>query len=102
MFRRPPRSTRTDTLVPYTTRCRSEDLGGFPQLVPIVRNSRAGSKMAIAAVICAGDMAKLPHLVAAERAIRNGHAQHIGMQLQIKAVLQPQRLELVQIGRAHV
>src|SRR3546814_16228371 len=51
--------------------------------------------MAIAAVICAGDMAKLPHLAAAERAIRNGHAQHIGMQLQIKAVLQPQRLELV-------
>src|SRR3546814_7729402 len=40
-------------------------------------------------------MAKLPHLAAAERAIRNGHAQHIGMQLQIKAVLQPQRLELV-------
>src|SRR3546814_15468840 len=23
MIRRPPRSTRTDTLVPYTTRCRS-------------------------------------------------------------------------------
>src|SRR3546814_17291362 len=24
MLRRPPRSTRTDTLVPYTTRCRSQ------------------------------------------------------------------------------
>src|SRR3546814_10373472 len=70
-----------------------ENLGGVLQLDPIVLNILAGSKMAIAAVICAGDMAKLPHLVAAERAIRNGHAQHIGMQLQIKAVLQPQRSE---------
>src|SRR3546814_5712550 len=28
MKRRPPRSTRTDTLFPYTTLCRSEDRGG--------------------------------------------------------------------------
>src|SRR3546814_7913013 len=26
MIRRPPRSTRTDTLFPYTTLCRSQDL----------------------------------------------------------------------------
>src|SRR3546814_8620928 len=28
MIRRPPRSTRTDTLVPYTTLCRANDMGG--------------------------------------------------------------------------
>src|SRR3546814_10261148 len=28
MIRRPPRSTRTDTLFPYTTRCRSRASGG--------------------------------------------------------------------------
>src|SRR3546814_16893553 len=28
MFRRPPRSTRHDTLVPYTTRCRSRQHRG--------------------------------------------------------------------------
>src|SRR3546814_20997438 len=29
MIRRPPRSTRTDTLFPYTTRFRSADAGGM-------------------------------------------------------------------------
>src|SRR3546814_5961923 len=31
MIRRPPRSTRTDTLFPYTTLFRSEDLAGIEQ-----------------------------------------------------------------------
>src|SRR3546814_9609585 len=31
MFRRPPRSTRTDTLFPYTTLCRSE----FPASIAV-------------------------------------------------------------------
>src|SRR3546814_4472853 len=31
MIRRPPRSTRTDTLFPYTTRCRSGPGGGHAQ-----------------------------------------------------------------------
>src|SRR3546814_14083991 len=48
-----------------------ENLGGVLQLDPIVLNILAGSKMAIAAVICAGDMANLPHMAAAERALRN-------------------------------
>src|SRR3546814_4033607 len=30
MIRRPPRSTRTDTLLPYTTLCRSDDLPRRP------------------------------------------------------------------------
>src|SRR3546814_18984254 len=36
MIRRPPRSTRTDTLFPYTTLFRSADLGG--QRDPVFRN----------------------------------------------------------------
>src|SRR3546814_16442868 len=31
MIRRPPRSTRTDTLFPYTTLCRSQDEGAAEQ-----------------------------------------------------------------------
>src|SRR3546814_2929046 len=30
MIRRPPRSTRTDTLLPYTTRCRSPQARNWP------------------------------------------------------------------------
>src|SRR3546814_8929549 len=33
MFRLPPRSTRTDTLSPYTTLFRSEPVGGLVQLI---------------------------------------------------------------------
>src|SRR3546814_1812368 len=32
MIRRPPRSTRTDTLFPYTTLFRSAPVGGWPAL----------------------------------------------------------------------
>src|SRR3546814_5800696 len=36
MIRRPPRSTRTDTLFPYTTRFRSAAYPGFPERIEIV------------------------------------------------------------------
>src|SRR3546814_5673672 len=36
MVRRPPISTRTDTLLPYTTLCRSLDAGGERRLVAVV------------------------------------------------------------------
>src|SRR3546814_7859429 len=39
MIRRPPRSTRTDTLFPYTTLFRSHDIDW---LVPIVADAEAG------------------------------------------------------------
>src|SRR3546814_16105192 len=35
MIRRPPRSTRTDTLFPYTTLCRSEAEAGGQQVVAV-------------------------------------------------------------------
>ncbi len=49
--------------------------------------------MAVAAVVFARDLGKLAQLQHRERAIRNGDAQHIGVQLQINAIHQPQRLE---------
>src|SRR3546814_20867048 len=36
MIRRPPGSTRTDTLFPYTTLCRSVLLGGFAALSGLI------------------------------------------------------------------
>src|SRR3546814_15131527 len=42
MIRRPPRSTRTDTLFPYTTLFRSPALAALPLVVPI-RSLCAGS-----------------------------------------------------------
>src|SRR3546814_16168705 len=33
MLRRPPRSTRTDTLFPYTTLCRSRAVAGIAQIL---------------------------------------------------------------------
>src|SRR3546814_6985182 len=38
MIRRPPRSTRTDTLFPYTTLFRSSSNDGFRCALPILRN----------------------------------------------------------------
>src|SRR3546814_13806842 len=39
MIRRPPRSTRTDTLFPYTTLCRSRLQGGETIAAPLVLSS---------------------------------------------------------------
>src|SRR3546814_17556847 len=36
MIRRPPRSTRTDTLFPYTTLFRSQSLTGFVDILDLV------------------------------------------------------------------
>src|SRR3546814_15655733 len=41
MIRRPPRSTRTDTLFPYTTLFRSEAGGRNPRLTEIEQTARA-------------------------------------------------------------
>src|SRR6056297_2431843 len=49
MIRRPPRSTRTDTLFPYTTLFRSPDAGLEPQHVALdVRSVAFGTRLEIA------------------------------------------------------
>src|SRR3546814_16645603 len=44
MIRRPPRSTRTDTLFPYTTLFRSPLLSGKPRLLCVVHAERADDR----------------------------------------------------------
>ena len=72
-----------------------QNIGRLLQLDPIVLDVLPRREMAVAAIICAGDMAEHPHLPAVQRPIGDGDAQHIGVKLQIEAVLQAQRLELI-------
>src|SRR3546814_6525085 len=65
MIRRPPRSTRTDTLFPYTTLFRSVDpllsVDDFPAVVGMVRTVNA----VIAVDRCLHDIGHLGHRLAA-------------------------------------
>ena len=72
-----------------------QQIAAFFQLDPVILDILPRGEMAVIAVIFARDVRQHPHLAAVERAVRNGNAQHIGVQLQIEAVHQPQRLELV-------
>ena len=72
-----------------------ENIGGIGQLDPVILNILAGGEMTIVTIIFARDMGEHVHLLAAQRAIGNGNPQHIGVELQIEAVHQSQRLELV-------
>src|SRR3546814_5140146 len=47
MIRRPPRSTRTDTLFPYTTLFRSLDEGPNPELVDFTRRLKVAAVLAV-------------------------------------------------------
>src|SRR3546814_9459766 len=47
MIRRPPRSTLTDTLFPYTTPFRSQDKEAFASLYPVIRRTPEGGLKAV-------------------------------------------------------
>ena len=51
--------------------------------------------MAVAAIVLPRDVRQHAKLARVQRAIGNGDAEHVGVQLQVYAVHQPQRLELV-------
>ncbi len=51
--------------------------------------------MAIATVILVRDVCQHVHLARIERAVGDRDAQHVGVELQVEAVHQPQRPELV-------
>src|SRR5690606_38796757 len=55
----------------------------------------AGSEMTEAAVVYPSDVRELAQLPRRQRAVRHVHAQHVRVKLQVDAVLQPQRLELI-------
>lgn len=65
------------------------------QLDPIILQVRSRGEVAIALVIFTRDLTQLAHLRRVQRAIGDGDAQHIGVQLKIEAVHQAQRLELI-------
>ncbi len=71
----------------------SHRVGQFGELDPMELDVLASCEMTVAAVVFARDLGKLAQLQRRERAIRNGDAQHIGVQLQVDAIHQPQRLE---------
>ena len=55
----------------------------------------ARREVAVAAIVAARDRGELAQLPARQRAVGNGDAQHVGVELQVEAVGQPQRLELL-------
>ena len=65
------------------------------ELDPVELDVLPGGEMAVAAVVAARDMRQHAHLLRRQRAVGDGDPQHVGVQLQIDAVHQPQRLELV-------
>ena len=67
----------------------------FRELDPVELDVLARGEVAVAAVVPPRDMRQPAHLVRRQRAVGNGDPQHVGVQLQIDAVHQPQRLEFV-------
>ncbi len=65
----------------------------FGELDPVILDVLPRGEMAVAAVVLARDMRQHAQLRRRQRAVGDGDAQHIGVQLQIDAVHQPQRLE---------
>ena len=67
----------------------------FGELDPVELDVLPGGEMAVAAIVAPRDMRQLPQLLRRQRAVGDRDAKHIGVQLQIDAVLQPQHLEFV-------
>ena len=79
----------------FNRRQLGENVRRLFQLDPVVLNIGAGREMAIVTVMFARDLSQHAQLAAAEVAVGNRHAQHIGMTLVIQTVLQTQRLEFL-------
>src|SRR3546814_15108409 len=107
MIRRPPRSTRTDTLFPYTTLFRSLRADDRHRLAAVVTPIAAVALLVeareVGAVVADGALAE-PALVHVHGIL--GDALH-QQDRQVAARQQPQQLHLavphhLEIGRAHV
>jgi hypothetical protein len=72
-----------------------QDVRRVLQLHPVELDVLTRGHVAVALVVGPGDPGQATRLGGVQRAIRDGHPQHVGVQLQIEAVHQPQRLELV-------
>ena len=72
-----------------------QDVGDVGELGPVELQVLARGEVAGAAVVGARDVGELAQLARGQRAVGDGDAQHVGVQLQIDAVHEAQRLELV-------
>ena len=70
-------------------------VGRVLELDPVELQVLARREMAVAAVVLARDVGELAQLARRQRAVGDGDAQHVGMELQVEAVGQPERLELL-------
>src|SRR3546814_7567004 len=112
MIRRPPRSTRTDTLFPYTTLFRSREILA---IALAARDRLFGGRPIIALAVIAvvadiGDLAIDPLIDAREqlllvqpgRSVRPAQIRLHQRRGRGAANMVPARIEARQIGRAHV
>ena len=72
-----------------------QQVGHLFQLDPVVLDVLAGGEMAVVAIVFARDHGELAKLDRRQHAIGNRNPQHVGVKLQIEAVHQPQRFELI-------
>ena len=73
----------------------AQDGGSVFQLDPVELEVLARGEVAVALVVFTADLGQLAELRRGQDAVGNGDAQHIGVKLEIQAVHQAQRLELV-------
>src|SRR3546814_18312631 len=106
MFRRPPGSTRTDPLLPYTTLFRSE-IGVRVVLVgaerPVLQH-RHGQVLAYAVELRAGHCGVRGHVLTGEggRDVRPARGSGPGIADAVDLLAPDRRTGLGEIGRAHV
>ena len=74
---------------------RRQGVGRVLELDPVELQVLARREMAVAAVVLARDVGQLAQLARRQRAVGDGDAQHVGMELQVEAVGEPERLELL-------
>ncbi len=65
------------------------------ELDPVELEVLARREVAVAAIVLARDISELAQLPRRQRAVGNGDPQHVGVELQVKAIGQTQRLELL-------
>jgi hypothetical protein len=77
-----------------------QHVGHVAEPGPVELDVLAGGEVAVTLVPALGDHRELPHLCSVQRAIGDRDAQHVGVKLQVEAVHQAERLELLLGQRA--
>ena len=72
-----------------------QDVGSIRQPDPVVLDVGAGGEVSISPVKATGDVGKRAHLTGIEGAVRHRHPEHVGVELQVETIHEPEGLELV-------